>query len=117
MGSKFALALLGCAIAGSSCAQPADGKQQQIDLDWKGGARYFHFPEGSQVKVTGLYCPPSVTVSVTCRTAARAQCGSWYLGLNETAKAGSNADTGVASLNYNGPANSNCTATVTVQSP
>ena len=117
MGAKFALALLGCVIAGSCGAQAAPGKQQQINLDWKGGASYFPFPEGAQVTVTGLYCPPSVTVSVTCRTTARSKCGSWYLGLNQTAKAGPNAETGIASINYNGPANSNCTATLTVQSP
>lgn len=117
MGPKFALAVLGCAVAGSCGAQAAQGKQEQINLDWKMGARYFHFPEGAQVKVTGLYCPPPATVSVTCRTDSRGQCGSWYLGLNESAKAGAKADTGMASLNYNGPSNSNCTATLTVQSP
>jgi hypothetical protein len=123
MGSKFVLALLGCVIAGSCSAQAAPaapaapGKQQQINLNWQGGANYFPFPQGAQVTVSGLYCPPGVTVSVTCRTTARSKCGSWYLGLNQTAKAGADAETGIASLNYNGPANSNCSATLTVQSP
>ena len=117
MDSKVALGLLCCAIAGSYSAQAAPGNQVQINLDWKQGAEYFHFPEGARLKVTQLICPPSVTVSVTCRTATHSRCGSWYLGLNETATAGPKGDTGIASLNYNGPANSNCSATVVVQTP
>ncbi len=117
MVSKFALLLLCCAIAGNPSAQTAPGKQEQINLDWKEGAEYFHFPEGAQLKVTQLICPPSATVSVTCRTATHSRCGSWYLGLNGTATAGPKGDTGIASLNYNGPANSNCSATVVVQKP
>lgn len=118
MESKFALVLISCVFAGTCGAQGAPGKQQQINLDWMGGAEYFHFAEGAQLKVTDLNCPsPTVTVSVTCRTATHARCGSWYLGLNGTATAGANGDTGIASLNYNGTKNSNCKATIVVQSP
>ena len=117
MGSKLASAWLCAAVVGSWGAQAAPGNLQQINLDWKGGAKYFHFPEGAQLKVTELACPPSATVSVTCRTASRGRCGAWYLGLNGTATAGSQADTGIASINYNGPRNANCAATVVVQSP
>ena len=117
MKSKFVTAMICCALAGSYSARAASGEQEQINLDWKGGAKYFRFPEGAQLKVTELVCPPRVTVSVVCRTATRARCGSWYLALNETATAGSKGDTGVASINYNGPAGSNCRATVVVQSP
>jgi len=117
MGSKLASLLLCGAVAGSYGAQAATGTPEQFSLDWKQGAKYFHFPEGAQLKVTELVCPPSATVSVTCRTASRASCGSWYLGLNGTATAGPQGDRGIASLNYNGPRNSNCVATVVVQSP
>lgn len=118
MESKIAVAMICCALAGVCSAQAAPGKQQQINLDWMGGAEYFHFPEGAQLKVTQLNCPTSgVTVSVTCRTASHGRCGSWYLGLNGTATAGSKGETGIASINYNGPAASNCQATVVVQSP
>jgi hypothetical protein len=115
MESKIALALLCCAVAGSYSAQAAPGKPEQVNLDAKEGAEYFHFPEGAQLKVTNLVCPPNVTVSVTCRTAAHGRCGKWYLGLNQTAKSGASGDTGIASLDYSGP--ENCNATVVVQSP
>ena len=113
MESRIALVLLCCAIAGSYSAQAA--QPVQVNLDAREGAEYFHFPEGAQVKVTNLVCPPSVTVSVTCRTASHGRCGKWYLALNATAKAGAQADTGIASIDYSGP--QNCIATVTVTSP
>lgn len=118
MESKYVLALICCVFAGSCSGQAAPGKQQQIYLDWMGGAQYFHFPEGAQLKITDLNCPSAaVTVSVTCRTATHARCGSWYLGLNGTAKAGPKGDRGIANLNYSGPRGSICTATIVVQSP
>ena len=115
MQSKFALVLLCCAFAGSYSAQAAPGKQQQMNLYSNQGADYFPFPEGAQVQVTQLVCPAGVTVSVTCRTAARGKCGNWYLGLNGTATAGSNGKTGIASLVYSG--NENCSATIVVKGP
>jgi hypothetical protein len=80
-------------------------------------AEYFKFPEGTQVKVTQLVCPSPGTVSVTCRTSGHKRCGSWYLGLNGTATAGAQGSMGIASMNYNGPRDENCTATVVVQRP
>ena len=117
MRAKLSLVLLGWAIAASAGAQTAAQKPHSIYLDWREGAKYFPFPEGSQLKVTELACPSSGTVSVICRTASRASCGSWYLGLNGTATAGAGGTKGVASLNYNGPRNANCAATVVVQKP
>jgi hypothetical protein len=114
MQSKFAMVLLCCVLAGSYSAQAAPGKQE-LNLDAKEGAEYFHFAEGAQLKVTGLYCPAAVTVSVTCRTAAHARCGKWYLGLNGTAASGPKGDIGIASLDYSGP--DSCKATVVVTSP
>ena len=116
MGWKFAGILLGCVLAASRGAQAAD-KQQELNLDWKGGAVYFKFPEGAQVKVTDVNCPVAATVSIACRTATRARCGSWYLGRDQTATAGAKAQTGIAALNYSGPRGSNCTATAVVHRP
>jgi hypothetical protein len=115
MQSKFALVLLCCAFAGSHSAQAAPVKQQQLNLYSNQGADYFPFPEGAQVQVTQLVCPPGVTVSVTCRTASRGKCGNWYLGPNGTATAGSQGKTGIASLAYSG--NENCSATIVVKRP
>jgi hypothetical protein len=115
MQSKFALVLLGCALAASYNAQAAPGRQQQINLDATEGAEYFQFPEGAQIKVTQLICPSAVTVSVTCRTASHGKCGKWYLGLNKTATAGPNSNVGIASLDYSG--NEVCRGTIVVQSP
>jgi len=108
--------LLSCAMAGGYSALAA-AAQQTLNLDWQEGAEYFNFPEGTEVKVTELVCPPKATVSVTCRTAAHKRCGSWYLGLNQTAKAGPGGDKGIASMNYNGPVNENCRATIVIQTP
>lgn len=117
MKSNFVLILISCVFAGSCYAQAAPAKQQQINLDWRDGAEYFKFPEGAQAKVTSLICPPNSTVNITCRTASHGRCGSWYLGINETATAGARGDTGIANLNFNGPRGTNCSATVVVQSP
>jgi hypothetical protein len=117
MNSNWVLMLIGCALAGTCCAQAAPGKQKQIYLDWQQGAKYFPFPEGAQAKVTDVNCPKAATVSITCRTTTRERCGSWYLNLNETATAGPGGGTGIAAVNYSGPRGSNCTATVVVQSP
>lgn len=115
MESKFALALICCVLAGACSAQGAPGKQEQMNLDFREGADYFHFPEGAQLKVTQLSCPSGVAVVVTCRTGTHARCGSWRLGLNGTATAGSKAVTGIANIDYSG--SENCTARVVVQSP
>lgn len=115
---KIVLMMVCCVIAGACNAQAAPSKPQQVYLDWMQGAQYFHLHEGTQLKFTDLNCPSAtVAISVTCRTAARGRCGSWYLHLNDTATAGPKADTGIASLNYNGPRGSNCTATLVVQNP
>ena len=116
MESKLALASLCCVLAGCYSAQTGAGKHEQINLDWNGGAEYFHFPESAQLKVAELNCPATATVSVTCRTTTHARCGSWNLGVNGTATAGAKADTGIASINYNGPPEI-CTATLVIESP
>lgn len=118
MKSRFALALLGCAIAASFGALAAPPQQEQLNLDTKGATGavdYFQFAKGTQVKVTQLNCPPAVTVSVVCKTASHARCGSWYLGLNQSTSAGPDAEMGIATLNYSG--NEICRATLAVQRP
>lgn len=116
MKSKFGLVLICCALAGSYSVQAAAGKQQQVNLDWNEGAEYFDFPEGAQLKVTALNCPPLTKISVTCRTVTHGRCGKWNLGLNGTATAGASSHMGIASIGYSGP-ETTCNATIVVQSP
>ena len=117
MKAKFGLVLICCVLAGSYSVQAAAaGKQQQVNLDWNEGAEYFDFPQGAQVKVTAINCQPQTKISVTCRTAAHARCGKWYLGPNGTATAGPNSHMGIASIEYQGP-ETTCTATLSVQTP
>ena len=117
MESKLAWVLIGCVVAGSYSAQAATGAHQTVNLDWQRGARYFPFPEGAKLSVTQLNCVPQGLVVVACRTATRAKCGNWRLSLNGTATAGSNGKTGVASMQFSGPRDSVCRATLVVESP
>ncbi|HEY7904504.1 MAG TPA: hypothetical protein VIH36_13685 [Casimicrobiaceae bacterium] len=117
MKAKVAFASLGCLLVGCYSAPIVTGKQQQINLDTSNNrVLYFRFPQGAQLKVTELNCPVTASVNIVCRTSTNAQCGTWNLQQDGTAAAGSRAETGIANLVYDGPAEA-CRATIVVQSP